>query len=745
MAPIRLLLILLLFAKLFLAQTNVYRDTIPVFEFNKRLLMPWAGGINFSSFTQIDLNSDGKKDIVAYDKICGSGGKLRAFLNVGSFNEAKYKHAFNYQGQFPNVSEWALFFDYNDDGKSDIFTYTPGGIKVYKNNSVGQNLSFSLVSPLLRSDYNPTGIPNVSNLYCNSVALPGISDIDNDGDLDILSFSVFGIKIEFHKNMSQELYGTSDSLVFDMVDDCWGDIKENNCQVDLNQCPFMKQYQEVTQDSLHKPLHSGSCIMCFDRDGDGDKELIMGDISCSNVFYVDNQGDFSNAHIGDTTILYPNYPTKGSADIIKMNSFPCTYYLDVDNDGFKDLIASPNAIAGAENYQSVWLYKNASSTPTVNFVFQKKNFLQEDMIELGEGAYPVLFDADNDGKKDLIVGHLGYYNGNTNKSRLAYYKNIGSTTAPSFSLITKDYQALSTYNIFSMAPTFGDLDNDGDKDLIIGDNNGQLHYFQNIALSGAPALFSNHISSYQSIDVGNFAYPQLFDVNKNGTLDLVIGSMNGKLSYYSNTGTLTSPTFSLQSSFFGGVDVRQTSIGSITGYSMPFMYSDAGVTKLFVGSEIGSIYAYNNIDGNLTGTFNRTDTAIFNINEGTRCSISYEDITNDGKRDLFVGNHAGGLAFFNSTNVNGVGIKELWKDEDILIYPNPTSDKVTVTINDAVNLEITISVFDILGNEVFKTTTFNNLIHIDVSYFSKGIYFIQFQSKNEIQTHIITKKFMVLN
>lgn len=185
----------------------------------------------------------------------------------------------------------------------------------------------------------------------------------------------------------------------------------------------------------------------------------------------------------------------------------------------------------------------------MNFVFQKKTFLQDEMIELGEGAYPVLFDADADGKKDLIVGNLGYYMGNTNKSRLAFYKNIGTSSSPSFSLITRDYQSLSTYNIYSMAPTFGDLDNDGDKDLIIGDNNGQLHYFENIATTGSPAQFANHVASYQGIDVGNFAYPQLFDINKNGTLDLVIGSLNGKISYYSNTGTVFSPNFVLQTPF----------------------------------------------------------------------------------------------------------------------------------------------------------------------------------------------------
>ena len=740
MGRVKFLFIFLVSVKIYFAQTTVYRDTIPVFESNTRLLMPWAGGINFSSFTQIDLDLDGKKDIVAYDKVCASGGRLRAFLNIGVSGEAKYKHDYNHQNQFPAVNEWALFFDYDNDGRSDIFTYTTGGIKVFKNNTVGQNLAFTLVKPLILSDYNPYGSPSISNLYCNSVALPGIADLDNDGDLDILTYSVFGVKIEYHKNMSQELYGNSDSLVFDMVDDCWGDIKENNCQVDLNQCPFMKMYKNIINDSLKKPMHSGSCIMCFDRNGDGDTELILGDISCSDVFFVENEGDSSNAHIGDTTKLYPNYPNKGSTTTIKLNSFPCTFNLDVDNDGFKDLIASPNAIGGSENHQSVWLYKNASVTPTVNFVFQKKNFLQEDMIELGEGAYPVLFDADADGKKDLIIGNLGYYTVNTNKSKLAFYKNIGTTTAPSFSLITRDYQSLSSYNIYSMAPTFGDLDNDGDKDLIIGDNNGQLHYFENIAPIGSAAQFSNHLSNYKTIDVGNFAYPQLVDVNKNGTLDFLIGSLNGKITYYSNTGSLTNPTFVLQTAFFGGVDVRQTSIGSLTGYSMPFMFTESGVTKLLVGSEVGNIYLYDNIDGNLTGTFNKVDTTLFLINEGPRCSPFYEDITNDGKRDLFLGNHAGGLAFFNSTNVNQVGVNELFNEENVTIFPNPAADKITVAINDKSFSEITINCYDVIGNEVFETTTFNKINQIDVSHFSKGIYFIQIRGKASNQLKLVTKK-----
>ena len=741
MSRVKILLFLLVTLKLTWAQTNVYRDTIPVFESNKRIFMPWAGGINFSSFTNIDLNGDGVNDIVAYDKIGGSGGRFRAYLNVGAAGESKYKHDYTHQEQFPEVSDWALFFDYDFDGKSDLFTYTPGGVKVFKNNTVGQTLVFTLVKSLLRSDYNPFGAPSLSNIPVSSVGIPGISDLDNDGDLDILTFSVIGVKAEYHKNMSQELYGTSDSLVFDMIDECWGDFKESGCQVDMNICPFMKLYENSIENNVDKVLHSGSCLMCFDRDGDGDKEIIMGDISCSNVFYAENTGSTSNAHIGDTTVLYPNYPNKASTSIIKLNSFPCTYNLDVDNDGFKDLIGSPNAISGAENYQSVWYYKNASTTPTVNFVFQKKNFLQEDMIELGEGAYPVLFDADADGKKDLIVGNLGYYTVNTNKSKLAYYRNIGTNTSPSFSLITRDYQFLSSYNIFSMAPTFGDLDGDGDKDLIVGATNGKVHFFENTAGAGNSAVFGNYVANYQNILGSNFVYPQLFDVDKNGTLDLLLGSTNGKLTYYKNVGSASSPTFSLVTGFFGGVDVKQ--YGWTTGYSMPFMYSDAGVTKLLVGSEIGNVYLYDNIDGNLTGTFNEVDTALFHVNEGPRCAPFFEDITNDGLRDLFVGNYAGGLAFFNSTNVNQVGVKELFTEENVTVFPNPASDKITVAIKDNSYQELAIRCYDVVGKVVFEKKTFNKLIDIDVSQFSKGVYFIQLQSKDSKQFKAVTKKFVV--
>jgi FG-GAP-like repeat len=122
MGHVKLVILFLCFGLGLNAQTSLYRDTIPVIESGSQLKSPWAGGINFSSFSQVDLNQDGKKDLVTYDKVCGSGGKLKTFLNIGNSGEAKYKHAPGYQNQFPAVTEWALLFDYNNDGKNDLFT-----------------------------------------------------------------------------------------------------------------------------------------------------------------------------------------------------------------------------------------------------------------------------------------------------------------------------------------------------------------------------------------------------------------------------------------------------------------------------------------------------------------------------------------------------------------------------------------------------------------------------------------------
>jgi hypothetical protein len=398
-----LLIFLVFLLKPVYGQLLVARDTITVIENNYALKMPWGNGINYANLSSMDLNFDGKKDLVAFDRLNQfATGRFRGFINIGNSGQTTYSACPECSYYFPQVSNWALLIDYNCDGKEDIFCSTSAGIKVYKNVSSAPTISFTLIKSLIYTNSNPNGVPFPVNLYASSNGLPAISDMDGDGDLDILTFAPQGSSVQYHKNLAVETYSncTTDSLMFELTDNCWGKFSEGGCSVSINET--CAQPKNAADSVSPKVYHSGATLTAFDRDGDGDKDLILGDISCNTVEYLHNTGSVTNGLITDTTKLYPNFPNKTSTTQIKINNFPCAYYLDVDGDTKKDLIATPNAF-GSENNKSVWLYKNTSTTNTVNFQFIKNNFLQDEMIEVGQNSFPVVFDYNADGKKDLLL------------------------------------------------------------------------------------------------------------------------------------------------------------------------------------------------------------------------------------------------------------------------------------------------------------------------------------------------------
>ncbi|MES2680004.1 MAG: T9SS type A sorting domain-containing protein [Bacteroidota bacterium] len=730
-------LLLVLLCRVTFAQLMVARDTITVIENNYALKMPWNNGINFSNLSRIDLNFDGKKDVVAFDKLNQfSVGKFRCFLNNGNPGEIKYKGSPESAYAFPQVANWAVLLDYNCDGLEDIFCSTSAGIKVFKNVSTAPTLSFVLVKPLLYSDFNPGGTPSIGNLYASPVGVPGIADIDGDGDLDILTYSPLGVFVEYHKNMRVENNLHCDSLVFELTDGCWGKFSESSCIVNLNQCAVKQPWDSATVSQGEKVYHAGSCLTCIDSDADNDQDLVMGDISCNTVQYGHNGGSNGTPLITDTTRLYPNYPNKNNTTQIKLNNFPCTYYLDINNDGKKDLVATPNA-PGSENAKSVWYYHNTSATGTVNFQFVKNNLFQDEMIEVGQNSYPVVFDFDADGKKDLLLGNWGYYSNNALKSQLTLYKNIGTLSQPAYSLITRDYANVSLQNLNNVMPTVGDVDGDNDIDICIGTSSGQIHWLENTGGQGNPCNFSAfHNNPFSFTTTSAAAAPQLFDIDGDGKQDLLIGGKNGRIAFYKNTSaTSGTPTFSLMSNFFGGVDVKgNVNLFGIDGYATPFFYSENGNVKLLVGSVNGNIFHYA-VPAAITNTFSLFTANTNFCNEGGQSTVCFEDLNNDNKRDLLVGNASGGLSFFSSWSPN-VGLHEISAatlDRQVIVFPNPTSDQLNLRFEklDVRNGEIIV--YDIFGKEILKSRFNANNAGIDLHTCDKGVYFVKIAAVTEQQ------------
>lgn len=740
-------LILLLLCHLYInAQPYFSRvDTILVSNMSNPLKNPWAGGLNFTEWGAVDVDLDGIKDLVVFDK---SGEFIRVFKNDNLSGIASFKHAPQFQHSFPNeISSWVLFYDFNNDGKEDLFTYALGlgGIRVYKNISTLGNLQFSLFKNYLPTDYL-NGFPQ-TNIPVSSVALPALSDIDNDGDMDIITFQTVGIVLELHKNMSIENYGNTDSLEFVAVDKCFGDVSENNCEATLNYsfCPLLVQYNETINNSTQKTdatMHSGSCLTCIDMDGDNDKEIIIGDISCDSVEYFRNGGSSSNAHFDFTTKLFPN-----SIDPIAFQQFPCTYLLDLDNDGKHDLIAAPN-LQTSENHNSVWFYKNTGSDNIPNFNLMQKDFLQNEMLDFGEGAYPTTFDYDADGDLDIVVGNFGYYQPvSAYTSSLALLENTGTNNHPTFNLIDIDYLNLSSLNLKNLTPTFGDMDGDGDKDLIVGDISGKLNYFTNTSAIGNIATFTlsaNYTSGYLTgIDIGNNAYPQIVDVNKDGLNDLLIGEYDGTLNYFKNIGTSNNPLLNTVVTNFGGVKVNKP--GYYEAHSIPYLFNDNGNYQLLVGSDRGYLYMYNNIDGNLIGNFTLVDSIYNSVLEGKQLAPCLADFNADGILDMIVGNYSGGLSFFLG-NQNQITLEDERNaiHSSLILFPNPAQEFINLQFNHFNLQKKEVYILNQYGETIYFTSSSNELISINFKNFADGFYFVQCRViMPDNQSYFITKKILI--
>ncbi|NYT27401.1 MAG: VCBS repeat-containing protein [Candidatus Thiodubiliella endoseptemdiera] len=111
------------------------------------------------------------------------------------------------------------------------------------------------------------------------------------------------------------------------------------------------------------------------------------------------------------------------------------------------------------------------------------------------------------------------------------------------------------------SPILVDIDGDGDLDLVVGEKNGTLKYYQNTGTTSSPAYEAKtgDDNPFNGIDVGYYSTPTLADIDGDGDLDLVVGENYGTLKYYQNTGTTSSPAYEAKTGDdnpFNGIDVR---------------------------------------------------------------------------------------------------------------------------------------------------------------------------------------------
>ncbi len=710
-------------------------NNIVVIDGFDTLSNPWTGGFNSVQISKIDLNFDSLEDLFVFDR---TGNKVTTFLNNGN----SYSYAPEYEQLFPqSLSNWVLLRDYNNDNKKDIFCSVSGGIGVWKNTSINDELSFNLITnPFIYSYQYSTN----TNLYVSVVDIPAINDIDGDGDLDILSFGVLGSRLEYHKNMSVESGYSQDSLIFELKNACWGHFREDgltNTCILFDTCGFNVSSPESNLDSsiaVNQPVrHSGSTVLSLDLNNDNVKDLILGDVSFGNLvaLFNDNIGVNQNTSFISQDTAFPSNSLP-----VDLFIYPASFYEDMDFDGINDLVVSPNSDNDTEDKESIWFYKNFGTNHSPSFYFQQNNLLQDETIDLGRGAKPILVDLNNDNLLDLIVSNFGEFDLNVPvhySSSISSFINIGTPSSPKFEKTSDNFQNIATtLNRLNLAPSFGDLDGDGDLDAIVGDFDGNLHYFENT--SSNPNQMSLNLSVSPLVDqlnnvfdVGYCAHPTLFDIDNDNDLDLIVGEAIGNLNYIENIGDSITFNFELASETFGQVNVSEwwTNIGSST----PQFKIINQEVNLFVGSERGRIFHYDNISNNLNGSFNLVDSNVLNIYTGPNNVPAIYDLNNDTIFDFLIGNKRGGISLhygsMDSTVSNN--IHEI-KAPKYIIFPNPSSKK----INSNVPLNTSYEIYSVDGG-LIQQGYFN--MAIDIEGLENGIYFILFFIDNEYHMHKFIK------
>ena len=204
-----------------------------------------------------------------------------------------------------------------------------------------------------------------------------------------------------------------------------------------------------------------------------------------------------------------------------------------------------------------------------------------------------------------------------------------------------------------------------------------------------------------------------------------------------NTGTTSIPNFTLVTDIRGNRDTKD--YFNFNGNSSPVLIDSAGTTILYSGSTGGHLFKFGNIDGNLTGTFTK-DSLYLNIWEGTNSNLAISDINNDGELDMLVGNYSGGVAFYKGGTSLPSAIKETTVFNDIIMYPNPTKNTITIDVQKNETNNATIELINLLGETLIHQKITTKKTTINLSNYSQGIYLVKFSNQNGNKVYKVIKE-----
>ncbi len=271
-------------------------------------------------------------------------------------------------------------------------------------------------------------------------------------------------------------------------------------------------------------------------------------------------------------------------------SVPSFAYWDADE--LKDLIVGE----GDGTYTpKVRVYLNVGTAESPEFA--NYSYGQSDGADLtvpGSGClglFPRVVYWDADDRKDLLIGQ--------SDGKIKLFLNVGTDDAPTFdsgAFVQVGLPGLKTdIDVGARAtPSTADWNNDGRKDLVSGAYDGKIHIFLNEGTDTEPDFRSQTFAQADGADLvvpSNRSSPVVGDLDDDGRKDLLTGNTNGQLLLYHNVGSDADPSFS----GYSHVEADDVPIDLPgTPRSRPFVcdWNDDGLLDILIGSGDGRVHLY---------------------------------------------------------------------------------------------------------------------------------------------------------
>jgi len=287
---------------------------------------------------------------------------------------------------------------------------------------------------------------------------------------------------------------------------------------------------------------------------------------------------------------------------------------DIDEDGVYDMLL------GCDN-GTIWHFEQYVLNPD-SFVFVSYKFSN---IDEQDRSVPTFTEIDGDGLLDLVIGR--------GDGRLSWYEQ-DEPNSYSFSLIDNYFNGI---NIGARAtPFFTDFENDDKLDLLVSQSLGNIFYYRQ--QSANSDTFNLVTASFLNYNPGIYSTPFIGDINNNENLDLILGNGNGFIHHLEQDSVVKDTFHLVNTNFFNHPEKYQP----VTYFED---IDNDSKLDLIVGRSTGLVSHYEQSTQGSNDYSTVISQSVLGIRDfGGHTGFAVSDIDNDGKLDFLIPEYLPGVS-----------------------------------------------------------------------------------------------------